>query len=141
MAYKQGSVKEKPWLARVTIDGQRVFLGYFATKQAADDAEAAFRLQNHRPPEPRKAQRAGLALGKGHLDRKSRPPIYGVHPCFECPLAECDDSSKLCALRVMFNKGQNAMRHKRPLSDLDRRKYNIARSELAQISKENRADG
>lgn len=144
MAYRQKQIKEKPWQANVGINGKRHFLGYFATKAEAEAVEAAFRVQNGRPADPRKAQQAGLPLGvqiAHDSAHRFHRPILDIHPCFECPLADCDDTSKLCALRVIFNKGQNAMRHKRPMDPLFKRKYNIARSELAAIHKENLSDG
>lgn len=144
MAYKQKGVIRNPWQASVRIDKRRYYLGNFATKEAAEAVEAAFRAENGRPPNPKTAQSFGLGSGMGHRTSKHEyrnpKPILNLHPCFECPLAECDDTSKLCALRVVFNRNQNAIRHKRPISAEDRRRYNIARSELAAIHKENLAD-
>jgi hypothetical protein len=53
-----------------------------------------------------------------------------IHPCFECPLCDCDDNDSRCRLKVAITKYKRAMRLKEPVTDVVRQQYNIAFREL-----------
>lgn len=52
------------------------------------------------------------------------------HPCFECTLPDCDDTSKRCALKVALNRYEKFKRNKVAPPEDVRRQYSIAWQEL-----------
>lgn len=70
--------------------------------------------------------------------RVGRPPKHSeVHPCFSCPLPDCDETSPQCALRQAHNVYCRA-KDKSQLDELERRQYSIAFHELYYWSKRER---
>lgn len=60
------------------------------------------------------------------------------HPCFECTLPDCDETSKACALRMALNRYDNCRRKKLPVTERIRRQYSIAWKELYGFAKRER---
>lgn len=53
-----------------------------------------------------------------------------LHPCLDCPLPDCDETSSKCNLRRAANTYHNLRRRGEHISDEVRQRYNIAFAEL-----------
>ena len=52
------------------------------------------------------------------------------HPCYHCPLADCNDTSRHCLLRQALNSYQQTIRAGRKPTAEQREAYSLAKSEL-----------